>query len=312
MFDVSVIIPNYNGASFLKEAIDSALNQDSLKVEVIVVDDGSIDSSKEILAAYGQSIKVFFQENKGAPTARNLGIKHANAVFIKFLDSDDILVQNTLIKEIKLNQSLGANEICFGDVLYINQNNETIDDKPKLRSQNADESKLAHFLQNNPLTSSPLHRKSQLLSIGGFNNLPKGQEWDLHLRLFLKGYKFHYHENFVYSFRIHESEKRYSHLKLSSAGSLSFLKIFNSQLKQIMKVYPNLSKEESLLLSYRYYSYGRAILREGNKSEAIQYFAKAKELGGKGAMSGSKIYKIMATVFSPIMAEKIMSKIKGI
>ena len=312
MHDISVIIPNYNGAAFLKEAIDSALDQEKVDVEVIVVDDGSSDGSGEILKAYGKRIKVFFQENKGAPVARNLGLKHANADFIKFLDSDDILGPGTLLKELKISQNLGEKELCFGDVLYIDQNSTIIDAKPKLRGRYADESRLAHFLKNNPLTSAPLHRKAQLMAIGGFNDLPKGQEWDLHLRLFLKGYEFHYHKNFVYSFRIHNTEGRYSHLKISAAGNQSFLQIFSTQLKQIREVYPNLNREESLLLGHRYYSYGRAILREGNKNEALPYFAKAKELGGKRAMSGSRVYKIFASVFSPIIAEKIMSKIKGL
>ena len=87
MYDVSVIIPNYNGEKFIKEAIDSVLNQARVNVEVIVVDDGSTDNSKDLLEAYGNRIKVFFQENKGAPAARNLGIKNASADFIKFLDS---------------------------------------------------------------------------------------------------------------------------------------------------------------------------------------------------------------------------------
>lgn len=71
--DISVIIPNYNGERFLAEAINSALNQSGVAVEVIVVDDGSTDNNREILEGYGDSISVFYQQNKGAPAARNLG-----------------------------------------------------------------------------------------------------------------------------------------------------------------------------------------------------------------------------------------------
>ena len=312
MYDVSVIIPNYNGEKFIKEAIDSVLNQARVNVEVIVVDDGSTDNSKDLLEAYGNRIKVFFQENKGAPAARNLGIKNASADFIKFLDSDDVLTKDTLKRELEISKKIGENKIAFGDILYIDKNSVVINSNPKLRVKRKEESELVHFLKNNPLTSSPLHRKAQLLSIDGFKNLPKGQEWDLHLRLFLKGYEFYYHKNFVYSFRIHEDEKRYSHLKISSVGSLSFLHIFNEQLKMIKDIYPNLSKEESMLLSHRYYSYGRAVLREGNEIEAIHYFKKAKELGGDKAVTGSMFYKFFVSVFSPVIAERIMSKVKGL
>jgi glycosyltransferase involved in cell wall biosynthesis len=312
MCDISVIIPNYNGAAFLKEAIDSALQQKDLLVEVIVVDDGSSDRSREILKGYGNRIRVFYQDNKGAPVARNLGLKYAKADFIKFLDSDDVLSQGSLLTELKISEKLSEQDICFGEIFFIDQNGAIIDAKPKLRTKNSEESSLAYFLKNNPLTSSPLHRRAQLMSIGGFKELPKGQEWDLHLRLFLKGYKFHYHQNFVYSFRIHDSEKRYSHLNISSAGRLTFYNIFNKQLKQIREVYPNLNKEESRLLAHRYYSYGRAILREGNKEDALIYFDKAKELAGKSAVVGSKIYKFLTSVFSPFISEKILLKVKGL
>lgn len=85
---ISVIIPVYNGEMFLQEAIDSLLRQNYLPLEIIVVDDGSTDSTATI-AIKNSAVRYFFQENSGPASARNNGLKKASGEFIAFLDCDD-------------------------------------------------------------------------------------------------------------------------------------------------------------------------------------------------------------------------------
>ncbi|SHL65887.1 Glycosyl transferase family 2 [Roseovarius marisflavi] len=87
---VSVVIPTYNRAHCVGEAIDSVLAQDPPADEVIVVDDGSTDDTLEVLAGYGDRIFVIQQSNAGAGAARNAGIRHACGEWVAFLDSDDL------------------------------------------------------------------------------------------------------------------------------------------------------------------------------------------------------------------------------
>jgi glycosyltransferase involved in cell wall biosynthesis len=87
---ISVIIPTYNYARYLGEAIDSALGQTYPALEVIVVDDGSTDETPAILAGYGDGIRVLRQRNQGVAAARNRGIAAAHGEYLAFLDSDDI------------------------------------------------------------------------------------------------------------------------------------------------------------------------------------------------------------------------------
>lgn len=89
MKTVSVIIPTYNYARYLGEAIDSALGQTLAPLEVIVVDDGSTDDTPELLAAYGDRIRVLRQKNAGVAVARNSGIAAARGEYVAFLDADD-------------------------------------------------------------------------------------------------------------------------------------------------------------------------------------------------------------------------------
>jgi glycosyltransferase involved in cell wall biosynthesis len=90
MKTVSVIIPAYNHAPYLRAAIDSALAQTYAPHEVIVVDDGSTDETPQILASYGDRIRAIRQPNGGVASARNAGIAAASGDYLAFLDSDDL------------------------------------------------------------------------------------------------------------------------------------------------------------------------------------------------------------------------------
>ena len=87
---VSVIIPTYNRAHYVVEAVESVLAQTHKNIEIIVVDDGSTDGAEEILDPYKDRIRYFYQENQGVSAARNLGIRNANGQYLAFLDSDDL------------------------------------------------------------------------------------------------------------------------------------------------------------------------------------------------------------------------------
>lgn len=97
---VSVIIPVYNTAAYLKEAIDSVINQTLKEIEIIAVNDGSHDNSSNILQAFAANDKrvkvISFEKNRGVSVCRNTGINKAVGEYIYFFDSDDILESNCL------------------------------------------------------------------------------------------------------------------------------------------------------------------------------------------------------------------------
>jgi glycosyltransferase involved in cell wall biosynthesis len=86
---VSVIVPCFNGGTFIAEAIESALHQTYRPLEVIVVDDGSTDGSSSVIDSFGSRIKVIRQRNRGLPSARNAGIAASHGTYVAFLDCDD-------------------------------------------------------------------------------------------------------------------------------------------------------------------------------------------------------------------------------
>ena len=93
---VSVIIPTYNGAKYIKQAVDSVLAQTYDDYEIIVVDDGSTDDTAELLRPYGDRITYLYQENRKLPAARNTGIRAARGQYLAFLDSDDFFLPHKL------------------------------------------------------------------------------------------------------------------------------------------------------------------------------------------------------------------------
>lgn len=102
---ISVVIPAYNAARFLRSAIDSALSQTAPPEEVIVVDDGSIDETFEIAASYGAQVRAIRQPNRGEGGARNRGIEEARSDWIAFLDADDVWCPQKLQRQMAFCQS---------------------------------------------------------------------------------------------------------------------------------------------------------------------------------------------------------------
>ena len=119
MLQVSTIIPAYNAESTIAEAIDSALSQSCQSHEVIVVNDGSNDSTAEILATYGNRIHVISQSNGGVAKARNAGIAVSRAKYLAFLDADDRWLPGKLSAMVGALEQKPQASLAFSDYLII-------------------------------------------------------------------------------------------------------------------------------------------------------------------------------------------------
>ena len=179
---VSVIIPTYNRARVIKEAIDSVLNQEYENYELIVVDDGSTDNTGEILKAYGSDICVLRQENKGVSAARNRGVAKAKGGFIAFLDSDDLWLPEKLTTQINFLKSNPEALICQTEEIWIRKGKRV---NPKKRH-----SKFSGMIFEQSLVlcivspSAVMMRKSLFEMVGLFDeNLPACEDYDLWLRI---------------------------------------------------------------------------------------------------------------------------------
>jgi GT2 family glycosyltransferase len=126
---VSVIIPTYNRAGLIGAAIDSALAQTYGRIEIIVVDDGSKDNTREIVEKYGAPVRYVHKQNGGVAAARNLGFRHARGEFIALLDSDDEWLPWKLEAQVRVLQSYPEVGMVWTDMAAINEPGELLYDR---------------------------------------------------------------------------------------------------------------------------------------------------------------------------------------
>jgi glycosyltransferase involved in cell wall biosynthesis len=106
---VSVIIPTFNHAHFIEETLDSVFFQSYRPIEVVVVDDGSTDNTKEVVEKWykknnddGFVLNYLYQRNNGAPSARNKGLRFCTGEYIQFIDSDDFILKDKFLSAVNI------------------------------------------------------------------------------------------------------------------------------------------------------------------------------------------------------------------
>ncbi len=123
----SVVVPVYNVEKYLKECVDSILNQTFTDFELILVDDGSKDSSGAICdeyAAKDNRVRVIHKENGGLSDARNVGTKSANGKYVVYIDSDDYVSSNDFLETVYQNAKDDADIVCYKFKKYFEKTNE--------------------------------------------------------------------------------------------------------------------------------------------------------------------------------------------
>jgi glycosyltransferase involved in cell wall biosynthesis len=179
---VSVVVPCFNQAAFLPEAIESVLDQTYPVIELVVVDDGSDDNTAAIVGRYDQA-RYLRQSNRGAPSARNLGLRESGGEMIAFLDSDDRLLPAAI--EVGV-EALTADPGCaaaVGACRNIDAGGNPLDvpEQPLIHADHYVALLKSCFILSG---SSVLFRRSALEEVGGFDaNLALGDDYDLYLRL---------------------------------------------------------------------------------------------------------------------------------
>ena len=181
---VSVIIPNYNHTKFIRGAIHSALNQTYPRFEIIIVDDGSTDNSREVVSEFGNRVHYIWQENQGLAGARNTGIRAARGEFIGLLDADDLWQPNFLDVMIALadkHPDAAVYYCCARGMDITGQDLSQIFGGPPIPSASLFHSLLrANFL----IPSTIMMRRFVAINAGLFDQaLRSCEDWDLWLRL---------------------------------------------------------------------------------------------------------------------------------
>lgn len=202
MARVSVIVPSYNHAPFLRECIDSMLDQQGVGFELIVVDDGSTDGSLEILRGYGEQLLLLQQQGGRQARARNLALTVARGEFIAFLDSDDRYLPGRLASAVAAFDADPSVDVVWADY-------RTIDGAGQALSEwhwsPAGGDFRRELIAGNPICNATVTvRRRVLHEIGGFDErVPRVCDGAAWCQIAARGYRFLHLDRLVLDYRQH-------------------------------------------------------------------------------------------------------------
>lgn len=263
---VSVIIPTYNRANLLLEALKSVLKQTYQKFEIIVIDDNSSDHTSEIIKDLGDSRIRYYKlsKNQGAPAARNLGIERSRGDLIAFLDSDDRWVFNKLEEQIEIFSKDEKIGVVYTGIKVINYHfNKII-----IPSKRGNLSNLLLTENYVGSTSSVMIKKVLLLEVGGFDlNFKSCQDWDLFIRLSQKA-DFDFVEEPLVLYYEHDGDR-------ISTNTKSILDGYSKIQSKYSTLISNLSKKD---LQHHYRNMGKQILITGILTQETELIKEGRTL----------------------------------
>jgi len=173
---VSCIVPVYNGEAFLRETLDSIVAQTHRELDVIVVDDGSTDGTRDLVAQYEAPLRYVWQANAGPSTARNTGLRAAQGDYVAFLDADDLWHPDKLARQVALLEERPAVGACV--TLIQNFWDDVLRDEHESLRGHEREQPMAGYT-----SVTLLARRSVFEAIGGFDTrLNHGDDTDWFLR----------------------------------------------------------------------------------------------------------------------------------
>ena len=269
---VSVIIPAYNCDRYIVQAVESVLMQENCDYEIIIIDDGSTDSTEKVLEPYRDRLRYIKQENQGVAAARNHGIAISQANFIAFLDADDYFLPDKLTLQANiLIKSPDVGMVHSGWQRVDDQGNKLLDVRPW---EQILELNLETWLRWKPvLPSAMMFRREWLQYVGGFDaRFPPAEDTNLVLRLALKGCKTVWLRQITVCYRQHETSAM--HKGLPQARSL--IAVTNDFFSQ-----PNLPPE--IRLMEQSVRYGTLVWiawyldYTGHRAETVKYLQQAWE-----------------------------------
>lgn len=269
MPEISVIIPAFNSADYIGEAIRSVLAQTYTNFELIVVDDGSTDATPEIVREFGHEVTYVRQENGGAASARNHGIRIAKGEFIAFLDADDTWEPDKLEKQINLFKDDPGLGMVFTENKLFDEEGEYCDSLDKKNRLMSGDLAQSIFMSSGVATPTVMVRSEVFRKLGTFEeSLSQSEDDNMWIRITSNYKGMLIDEPLV---RIREHQGRISH---------DYIKLFDSILQSIdmlkskygdavrKKIEPVLAKKISLVQFDR----GYALLDMGDPGKARRSF----------------------------------------
>ncbi len=300
----SIIIPCYNAERWIREAIDSCLQQTYPAVEVIVVDDGSTDSSLEILAQYQDRVHVVRAPHQGGNAARNRGFALSTGEYIQFLDADDYLLPEKVAHQVRFLQETGA-DVVYGDWKHqFHYPDGSISSSAP--SEPCPYTDILEGLLANWWTApvSLLFRREVVLRCGGWDeSLEAAQDKDFFIGAALCGADIRYQPGCFSVYR------RYGNVTVSTSNRLRWLQNHERVLQKAearLSESDRLSKKYQQALAKSYFSVARNYY-DIDRSKYTRLLDKVLSLDPHFKPNESAVYNLAWRIAGPTLAERLAS-----
>ena len=269
---VSVIIPYYNGEEFIEEAIESVINQSFSSWELIIVDDGSPNPPKKIIAEHVSNNQIKYirhNKNKGIAQARNTGIKNSNGTYVAFLDQDDIWLDSKLKLQVAVfeNTNYDIGMVCTG-MYFITSSGKICYQFDGFDSGNQKEMIKNMFLQLTNSGTVMMVKKECMNETGFFDDdYYAYDDFDFWIRM-AASFNIQYINRSLAKKRLHQSNVSLQKLPLLVTDALKAV-------SRACEMHPFLMKYQNKALSKLYYRYGLNYLFSNNLPIGRKYLKKA-------------------------------------
>ena len=277
---VSVIIPTFNRALYLRDAIDSVLGQTVRDYEILVVDDSSTDNTRDLILSYKDKVRYICQEHKERAAARNRGIREARGHYIAFLDSDDMWLPTHLEECLKSLCKSPTSGLCYSGS-YISDQNSDIMGRMDCRFFNgyALDYIVRNFSSGGCNASSCVVRKEIFDLVGHFNEdqtLSGSEDWEMWVRL-ASHTDFVSTNTYTVKVRVHNDRSSSNVVQMANSMKNALDTVYgNSEIAHRISKFKNHAYSSMyVIFAVNYYALGDMVTARRHLRTAVEYYPPA-------------------------------------
>lgn len=293
---ISICIPTFNRASLIKDAIDSALAQQCINLEVLVVDDGSTDNTANVISSYNDPrLRYIKKEHSGAPATRNRCIAEAKGEYIVWLDSDDVLLPETIKTYVEAIKEEPDIDVLYGDLIVTDAH---LNYKKSLSYKNwyrRSRDLISSLINENPVPNpGVMVRKKCYERFGNYDeSFTRAHDYEFWVRIAGKA-TFKHVDKIVAKWRLHDSNWAGGKVKVDFSYEAKIIKKILERYS-LQEIYPDLNWKDSK-----------------NKAEATALYRISSQLMKWGDLSSSLQYMLKSQVLFPTEEkEKMLQDLKS-
>jgi glycosyltransferase involved in cell wall biosynthesis len=298
---VSAVIPTYNYARYVAGAVESVLAQSFDDLEIVVVDDGSIDETADTLDPFAERIRYIRQEHRGLAAARNTGIRVARGPYVAFLDSDDLWLPEKVSVQIARLDGDPAVGLVYGEAALFTETSPGTATLHSYWAHHPSGKILPWLVRQNVVPSpTPMVRRELFDQVGSFDEtLSACEDWDMWIRI-AQVSEFAYVDRVLAKYRVHAANMSLDHERMMTNGLRVLEKAFSSP-----DLSPEIRRLRRSIISRRHADYALHCFYARQYAQARRSVIRAVTLDPRCLSYGKTAAVLSSCLFGSATATKL-------